>query len=184
MIPSFTNEYVVGIQVGDAGPQAFVLEPSSSIWDTELLEEYKKGEIAPALTSDGKEIPLDQDKEYQALKKRTPEDYRAIKAIRQARPLPRAVADGIKTLWVAMLLAVRHSEKEDGLDGTTYHFSAWNYGRGDLSGHIWTPKPESKAGQLVQLAEALADFARGTAPLKTLVTRLETAKKSIAATAR
>lgn len=184
VLPSFTKEYVVGIQVGDAGAEAFVLEPSSSIWDTELLEMYKKGEIGPSLTSDGKEIPLDQDQAYKALKKRAPEDYRAIKAIRRARPLPRAVADGIKTLWKAMLLAVRHSEKEDGLDGITYHFSAWVQGRGDLSGHIWTPEPESKAGQLARLAEAVADFARGAAPLQTLVVRLEAAEKSIVPAAR
>jgi hypothetical protein len=184
VLPSFTKEYVVGIQVGDAGVEAFVLEPSSSIWDTELLEMYKKGEIGPSLTSDGKEIPLEEDQAYKALKKRAPEDYRAIKAIRRARPLPRAVADGIKALWKAMLLAVRHSEKEDGLDGITYHFSAWIQGRGGLSGHVWTPEPESKAGQLARLAEALADFARGAAPLQTLEVRLEAAKKSIVPAAR
>ncbi len=121
MLPSFTKEYVVRTPVGVAGAEAFVLEPSSSIWDTELLEMYKKGELGPSLTSDGKEIPLDQDQAYKALKKRAPEDSLAIQAIRRARPLPRAVADGIKTQWKAMLLAVRHSEKEDGVDGTTYH---------------------------------------------------------------
>ncbi len=186
VLPSFTKEYVVGIQVGDAGAEAFVLEPSSSIWDTELLDMYKKGEIGPSLTSDGKEIPLDQDQAYKALKKRAPEDYRAIRAICQARRLPRAVADEIKTLWKAMLLEVRHSEEEDedGLDGITYHFSAWVPGRGDLSGHIWTPEPESKAGQLARLAEALADFARGAAALQPLVVRLEAAKESIVPGAR
>jgi hypothetical protein len=31
----FAKEYVVGLQFGGAGAQAFVLDPSSSIWDTE-----------------------------------------------------------------------------------------------------------------------------------------------------
>jgi len=183
VLPSFTKEYVVGLQIGAAGAQAFVLEPSSSIWDTELLEMYKKGEIGPALTRDGKKIPLDQNKGYQTLKKRTPEDFRAIKAVCRARPLPRAVAGGVQTLWEAMLLEVRHSEKDDGLDGITYHFSPWIQRHGDLSGHIWSPEPESKTGQLTRLAEALADFARGVTPLNTLMMRLEAAKKSIASTA-
>jgi hypothetical protein len=184
VIPSFSKEYVVGIHVGDASAEAFVLEPSSSIWDTELLEMYTKGEIGPALTSEGKEIPLDRDQAYIALKKRTPEDYRAIKAVRRARPLPKGVADGIGTLWKAMLLGVRHSEKEDGLDGITYRFSTWIRGRGNLSGHVWEPEPESKTGQLARLAEALAEFARGGAPLKTLEVRLEAARKSIVPAAR
>jgi hypothetical protein len=184
VIPAFSKEYVVGMHVGDAAAEAFVPEPSSSIWDTELLEMYKKGEIGPTLTPEGKVIPLDRDQEYITLKKRTPEDYRAIKAVRRARRLPKGVADGIKTLWKAMLLGVRHSEKEDGLDGVSYHFSTWIRGRGDLSGHVWSPEPESKTGQLARLAEALADFARGAAPQETLLMRFEAAKKLIAATAR
>lgn len=179
VIPSFSKEYVVAIHEDGERAQAFVLEPSSSIWDTELLELYKKGEIGPSLTSDGKEIPLDQDQSYIALKKRAPEDYRAIKAVRRARPLPQAVADGIEKLWKVMLLDVRHSDKEDGLDGVTYHFSMWVNRRGDLSGHAWEPKPESKTGQLARLAEALADYAKGAIPLKALEQRLEAAKKSI-----
>jgi hypothetical protein len=143
---------------------------------------YKSGEVGPSTTADGKEFPLEEDKEYLALKKRTPKDYREIKAVRRAQKLPKEVADGIKTLWEVMLVEVRHSDKDDGLgiDGTTYHFSGRVENRGDLSGHIWTPDPESKSGQLARLAEALADFARGTAPLKTLELRLEAAKKSIA----
>jgi hypothetical protein len=76
MLESFTKEYVVGLQIGDAGAQAFVLEASSSIWDTELLEMYKTGEIGPTTTPDGKEIKLEQDEEYKALERRTPADYR------------------------------------------------------------------------------------------------------------
>jgi hypothetical protein len=185
VLPSFEKEYLVGLQVGDAGAQVFVLEASSSIWDTELLEMYKSGEIGLATTLDGKEIPLEQDEEYKSLKKRTPADYRLIKAVRRAQPIPKDVADGVEALWEAMLLNVRHSKNpHDGLDGTTYHFSAWIEGRGDLSGHVWTPEPESKTGQLAGLARAMADFARGTCSLKALTARVDAAKKSISAAVR
>jgi hypothetical protein len=184
VLKSFEKAYVVGLHVGDEGAQAFVLEASSSIWDTELLEMYKTGEIGLTTTPDGKEIPLEENETYKDLKRRTPADYRVIKAVRRARPLPRDVADEIKALWEVMLLDVRHPKKsEDGLDGATYHFSAWVQGRGDLSGNIWSPKPESKTGQLVRLAEALANFARGAGSLETLTTRLEAARKAIAPTA-
>ncbi len=117
VLRSFEKEYVVGLRIGDAGAEAFVLEASSSIWDTELLEMYKTGEIGPTITLDGKEIPLEQDEEYKALKKRTPADYRDIKAVRRARPLPRDLTEGIKKLWEVMLLGVRHPEESrDGLE--------------------------------------------------------------------
>jgi hypothetical protein len=64
VLRSFEKEYVVGLQIGDAGAQAFVLEASSPIWDTEVLEMYKTGEIGRTTTPDGKEIPLEQDEEY------------------------------------------------------------------------------------------------------------------------
>jgi hypothetical protein len=184
VLGSFEKEYVVGVEVGDAGAQAFVLEASSSIWDTELLEMYKTGEIGRTITPDGKEVPLEEDEGYKELKKRTPADYRTITPIRRARPLPRDLADGIKMVWEVMLLDVRHPKRSgDGLDGVEYHFSASVQERGDISGHIWSPGAESKTGQLARLAEALANFARGAGSLETLTTRLESAKKSIAPTA-
>jgi hypothetical protein len=76
VLESFAKEYVIGLQIGDAGAQAFVREASSSVWDTKLLEMYKTGEIGPTTTPDGKEIPFEQDEEYKALKRRTPADYR------------------------------------------------------------------------------------------------------------
>ena len=185
VLGSFDKEYIVGLRIGDAGAEAFLLEASSSIWDTELLEMYKTGEIGPAMTLDGKEIPLEQDEEYKALKKRTPADYRDIKAVRRAKPLPRDLTEGIKKLWDVMLLGVRHPEEErDGLDGTTYHFSAWVQGRGDLSGHIWQPGPESKTGHLARLSRALAKFARGDGSVEVLTKDFEAARKSTAATTR
>jgi hypothetical protein len=177
--PSFSaKESVAGLNETDNAVEAFVLEPSSSIWDTELLKMYATGEIGLASTMDGKEIPLEQDKAYQKLKKNTPADYRAIKAKRLARPIPKEVAGEIKGLWKEMLLNVKHpAESEDGLDGTTYDFSAWIYGRGDLSGHIWSPKPESKTGRLTRLADTLADYARGKADLDKLKGRLKEARR-------
>src|SRR5262249_42738872 len=160
VLKSFEKESVVGLRFRKNRVEAFVLEASTSIWDTELLEMYKTGEIGRTSTPDGKEIPLEEDAEYQRLKKQTPADYREIKHVRRARALPKDLAEGIATLWDAMLLDVRHPRKpEGGLDGMTYHFSAFIAGRGILSGQAWSPEQESKIGQLAQLADSLADFA-------------------------
>jgi hypothetical protein len=175
--PSFSKEYVAGLVEKDRTIEVFVLEPSSAIWDTELIRMYESGEIG-ALAKDGKALPLEKNSSYQELKKSTPADYRAIKAKRQARPVPPDVAGVLKEIWKEMLLNVRHpAEPEDGLDGTTYDFSAWISGRGELSGHTWSPEPESKTGRLTKLADTLSDYARGKADLDTLKERLEEATK-------
>jgi hypothetical protein len=176
--PSFsTKEHVAGLLQRDKAVEVFVLEPSSSIWDTEILKMYETGE-AGSVDGDGKEIPLEQNEAYQKLKKSTPADYRAIKAKRQARPIPKELAGEIKGLWKEMLLNVRHpSEGNDGLDGVTYDFSASVGSRGELSGHIWSPEPESKTGRLTNLADTLADYARGKADLDKLKERLKEARK-------
>jgi hypothetical protein len=174
--PSFSNEYVAGLFETDKAVEVFVLEPSSRIWDTELIKMYESGEMS--LFKDRKAIPLEKNVSYKKLKKTTPADYRTIKAKRQARPLFREVAAEIKSLWKAMLLSVRHpAEPEDGVDGTTYDFSAWIAGWGDLSGHIWSPEPQSKTGRLTRLADTLADYARGKADLDKLKERLKEARK-------
>jgi hypothetical protein len=178
--PSFSKEYVAGLVEKDRTVEVFVLEPSSTIWDTELIRMYESGELKP-VTKAGKTIKalsLEENVAYQKLKKSTPADYRAIKAKRQARPVPPDVAGVLKEIWKEMLLNVRHpAEPEDGLDGTTYDFSAWISGRGDLSGHIWSPEPESKTGRLTKLADTLADYARGKADLDKLKERLREATK-------
>jgi hypothetical protein len=181
---SSEKEYVVGLQVRGEGALAFVLEASSSIWDTELLERYETGKIGLARTPDGKAIPLEENATYKDLKKRTPADYRTITPVRRARPLPRDLADGIARLWEVMLLDVQHPKKpEHGRDGAAYYFSAWVQGHGDLSGNIWSPKPESKTGQLGRFTEALANFARGNGSLEMLATQLKAARESITAAA-
>ena len=43
-------------------------------------------------------------------------------------------------------------------DGVTYHFSGFSRGQGRLAGHTWSPDPNTDAGRLVALAEALRAY--------------------------
>ena len=177
VLPSFKDEYAVGLRITAEGAEAFVLEPSSRIWNSELLGMYEAGKIAE-LGDDGKTIPLEEIRSYRELKERTPADYRDIKVRRRARPLPKDVASKIESLWGKMLLGVRHPDRPIlGKDGVTYHFSAWIRGRGDLSGHVWSPEPGTKPGQLAALSVVLADYSRGDADPKLLSEQLEKAMK-------
>jgi hypothetical protein len=161
VLRSFEDEYVVGLQVKGDQIEAFVLEPSSRIWNTELVELYQNGVIIE-FTHDGKEKPPEKSDLLRKLKETTPADYRSIKVTRHARPLSRELVEEIRTVWENMLLDVRHpKEPFEGKDGVTYHFSARLKGRGEMSGHVRSPRPESKTGHLRSLADALGDFARG-----------------------
>jgi hypothetical protein len=175
--PSFVKEYAVGLFVTDEKVEVFVLDPSSQIWNTELIKMYEEGKLM-AYTRKGKKIPLEENEAYKRLKKSAPSDYRAIKTTRKARPISKELAEEIKSLWDEMLLKARHpSEPVLGMDGVTYDFSADIKGRGELSGHIWSPEPESKTGRFTKLAETMADYARGKADLRKLMERLKAARE-------
>ena len=176
VIPSFEKEYAVGLQATKEGTEAFFLSPSSQVWNTEVLKEYEEGKMRAYVN--GKPVALQDDKNYQRLKRTTPSDYRKIGVTRRARPIPKDLADRITALWHERLLDVRHpTELVDGCDGETYYFSAWVWGRGQLSGHVWSPEPDAKAGRLVGVVTALADFSNGKADLKHLAEHVDRATK-------
>ena len=182
VIPSFQKEYVVGLQTRGKGVEAFVLEPTSIIWDTELVRLYEKGEIKTFTHEGGKykEVPPEKSVALKRLKEKTPADYRNIKATRRARPIPGELAGDIEAIWTTMLLDVRHVEKPDDImDGVTYHFSARIGVRGEISGQTDSPEEESKTGRLAALADAMGDYARGKVNLDPLKEKLEPARRSI-----
>jgi hypothetical protein len=177
VLPSFRVEYAVGLRTTKEGVEAFVLKATSSIWDVETLNMYEEGRLL-VVDEEGKTIPFEQDESYQELKKTTPSDHRKIKTDLRARSIPKNLAVKIDALWQAMLLSIQYPTKPiDGCDGEFYYFSARIRGGGQLSGHVWSPEPESKTGRLVQLTETLADYASGKADLKTLSEQVEKAEK-------
>lgn len=175
VLPSFEVEYAVGLRKTKEGVEAFVLKASSSIWDVQLLKEYEEGRLYQ-LTRDGKKVPFEKSLVYQKLKKSTPSDHRKIKTELRTRSIPRDLAAKIDALWRDMLLSVAHpAQPADGVDGVTYHFSAWVSERGTLSGHVWSPEPDTNTGRLVALTETLAEYASGKADLKKLTEQVEKA---------
>lgn len=179
VLPSFEVEYAIGLRKTKEGIEAFALKASSSIWDVQLLKEYEEGKVQE-VSQDGRTVPYEKSEGYRKLKKSTPSDHRKIKTELRTRPIPKDLAEKINVFWREMLLNVEHPAKMDeGLDGVTYHFSAWVLGRGDLSGHVWSPEPDSKTGRLVALTEALADYASGKADLKRLTEQVERAGRRI-----
>ena len=102
IFPSFAVEYAVGLRKTEKGVEVFVLRASSSIWEVEYREMHEDGRLR-VIDEDGEPIPLDQNEEYQELKKRTPSDHRKIKVDQRARPIPADLAAQIDAIWHLML---------------------------------------------------------------------------------
>jgi hypothetical protein len=177
VFPSFEVEYAVGLRKTKKGVEVFVLRAASSIWEVEYREMHEKGRLV-VVDEDDKSVPLDQNEEYQELKKRTPSDHRKIGVDQRARPIPADLAAHIDAVWHVMLRNARqHRHTGVDCDGVTYHFSALAPNGQHLSGHVWSPDEDSKTGRLVALTETLADFASGKADLKKLNDQVRRATK-------
>jgi hypothetical protein len=77
ILASFFPEQIVGVRKTAASHEVFSITPSSAIWDTELVQMHEAGQIT-AFNTDGKKLTLEEDESFQALKKRTPADFRQI----------------------------------------------------------------------------------------------------------
>lgn len=74
------------------------------------------------------------------------------------RQISLELAIAIQRAWARMLLLTRYpAGVSRGLDGTTYRFSTFVRGMGDLEGETWSPD-EGLPAEMVALGESLKDF--------------------------
>jgi hypothetical protein len=177
ILASFVPEQIVGIRKTATAHEVFSITPASAIWDTELLQMHEAGRIT-TFDKDGKKLTLEEDESYQALKKRTPADFRQIKTDLKTVALDDALARRVSAIWERMLLATRQpKEPRQGIDGASYHFSMFVLGRGIISGQIWSPDEKTKTASLVDLAYTLSLFANGKTDLEALKKTITRAEK-------
>jgi hypothetical protein len=181
ILVSFMPEAEAGVRKTPTGHQAFCITPSSAIWDTEIIRMHEAGQIH-SFNKDGKELTLEENESYQALKKRTPADFRKITTEVKTVPIDDVLAKRITAIWERMLLATRYpKEHRQGLDGASYHFSMFVSGRGVISGQVWSPAERTKTAALVDLAYTLALFANGKTELEAVKKAISRAEKLIKA---
>ena len=177
ILGSFAAEQLVGVRKTDKGCEVFIVTPSSSIWNTELVRMHEAGQIT-SFDKDGKKLTLDEDASFQSLKKSTPEDFRKISTVVKAVAVDEVLAQRIAAVWERMLLSARHPKQPNqGLDGASYHFSMFVLGRGVISGQVWSPAEKTKTSALVELAYVLSGFATGQADVETLKKSISRAEK-------
>jgi hypothetical protein len=178
IIASFFPEALVGIRKNGDGYEAFGIYPKSAVWDTELVQMHEDGQIT-SYDKDGKELSLEQNESFQALKKRTPADFRKIETVVKAVAIAGPLARRISAVWERMLLQTRYpKEIQLTLDGAAYHFSMPIEKLGIISGEIAGPiRPKSKTAGLMDLAMNLSLFVNDHADLKVLTKSVTQAEK-------
>jgi hypothetical protein len=170
-VPSFQPEEIAGIRRTEKGFEAFASKPSVHIWTTFNIQQIESGEQKWSDAS-GKVIPPEKNPSLPEMKKRAPSDYRKIRVHTDARPISDSLTERIRIIWQDMLANARKpTDRDYGLDGEDYHFSAPLRDRGTVNATVWSPNG-GKTLALVALGNALAEYARGQADEAALVKRL------------
>jgi hypothetical protein len=171
-VPSFQPEEIIGIRKKGEGFEAFASKPSSHIWSTFNIREIETGKQR-WFDEHGKPIPPEKNPSLSDLKKRAPSDFGQIRVHTDARPLSAALTERIRVVWQNMVLQAQEArDRGFGVDGEDFHFSLPLPGRGTVSATVWSPS-SGKTLALVNLAQALADYARRKADQRTLSKLLE-----------
>lgn len=97
---------------------------------------------------------------YSRESRRNALDKVTVEVVESSAVLDAATAELLEEVWALALMQTRHpTHAVHGFDGTLYHAASWVRGFGYHTGKIWTPPPGSKPWDLVELAEALEEFA-------------------------
>jgi hypothetical protein len=164
-MPSFIPEYAIGLRGGKtigkgdfktviAGPpyQIFGLSPVASVWTYQSIAMLKSGQTRMV----GDNAQQLQKKEIERAQASVPANPRDLQVNQCEIGISDGLGDRITQVWRKMLMQTRYPQQySGGADGATYHFSMFQRGVGDLSGHIWLPDRDSSTGTLVTLADEM-----------------------------
>jgi hypothetical protein len=89
------------------------------------------------------------------------ENPQAIRTTVHEATISRETAELLHRAWHGMLRRTRYPPPSDtiGLDGTSYDFTSFQRGTGQMEGTTWSPSEVSRTGQLVALGDALRELA-------------------------
>jgi hypothetical protein len=157
--PSFQPEEIAGIRKTASGYEVFDVKPTTAIWDTLSLREYKSGRW-PVTNTNGKAFAPENNPIVQSLQQaHVPSDYGQIKVQSHSVPIPADVAERIIQVWKKMLADAREpNQRRIGVDGETYRFDLLQPQMN--SAGIWSPDENSRTAAMVKLGIVLAEYAR------------------------
>ena len=142
VLPSFEREWATYVRTVEGRTEVVYVVMQKQLW-------YEMQRAAEATG-----LPITPESEQRELA-RLPRDVHRFSA-----PLSSSAADVLDLVWKTMLARARAPERLGaGLDGTSYQFFRCPPGAECMAGTAWTPEPNTPAGQLAALAEAMHEHA-------------------------
>lgn len=156
-LPSFVPEQAVGMRQRHGAYEIFALRPSEPVSNYRERHPEKDGNIR---------IKPDGNLDFSGT---TPVWAPAVSAIPVSKcvvTVSTDLAEKLSLAWKNALMQVRFDSKQDmGLDGAAFHF-AMRKGHTFMAGQVWSPASSTDTGQLVGLANAMADYCIDNGPDK------------------
>jgi hypothetical protein len=152
VIPSFSPEYMTGVWEKSGIYEAFVLEPTSVIWDPENPNLAKVE--APT---------INENKNNSITLSKTPSNEygNKIEVNVIKKEITKKLAARLESIWKSELTNVKNAKKPPlTIDGTSYFFSAKLDKQETVSGKIVSAKKGSKMGALLDVVRALVMYSR------------------------
>lgn len=189
IMPSFENEYAVGIAEDESGFKIVLIRSKSYIWAYQLIQMYEAERIKVYRWGSTKPDAEAAQKELEQLRASVPAKVSEVETERCERPVSSALGKRISEVWRTMLERTRYPDKylkrggeiTLGVDGTSYHFS-YDGDTGRAAGQIWSPDSKSITGQFVKVAESLGTLcgAPESLPLGKLEAKVKKLERELA----
>lgn len=154
--PSFSPEYALWIQEKDGKYRIAYESPEMQLWGYQMMPLIEQGSVQ-VMNDDGEFVKDEEG--LKELESKYPKKTEDIPRNSCKKDIDKELADKIVFIWQEMLLQTKYTKDLImGLDGEAYHFSGRVNGFGNYAGKVWSPRPESKTGKLVEISNLMSNF--------------------------
>lgn len=165
VVPSFSEEVLVGLRGRPGSFEIFSLRPQISFWyfyGSGLYDPVSPGDDwSSQIAAYRRESEREEDIASPGrVRRKTPEDYKDVELSRCAIKIDDALANDILRAWQTVLRDTRYYGEHEGIvgsDGTSFHFWSQAFPE-DLAGKIWVPSGDLRPGKLALVAEAMTQY--------------------------
>lgn len=148
----YGTENMTGVRSDSTGYYLFYLIPENSVWNSSWVD-------VPCRDSDGKILPESEKRSCSQL------DFSSVDTLQVNRyqtAIDSSLAQNLISLWGEMLVRSSYRQKRLTVStgGTTYQYSAFKFGLGNIQGYSSNPKEGSYTGDLAAISRLMRNASR------------------------
>jgi len=145
-------ENITGIRADTTGYYVFHIIPEESVWYNSWVE-------VPCKDSEGNKLPENTGRTCKSL------DFSSVDTIRVNNfqtAIDSSLAQKLISLWEEMLVQSSYKQKTNIIStgGTTYQYSAFKFGLGNIQGYSRNPEKDTYTGVFSSISSLMRDAAR------------------------